>query len=81
MACGLPVVVTSVAGCAADLVENEWNGYIVPPTDPYALKVAIERLARGNEVRQQMSVRSYERIRGILAAGLRQRAGRCCVDR
>ena len=56
---------TSVAGCAADLVENEWNDYIVPPTDPYAAEGYDERLARGNEVRQQMSVRSYERIRAF----------------
>jgi len=63
MACGLPIVVTSVAGCAADLVENEWNGYVVLPGDPEALKVAIDHLAMRDKVRQQMSVRSYQRIR------------------
>ena len=31
MACGLPIIVTSIAGCSADLVEDGWNGYIVPP--------------------------------------------------
>ncbi len=33
MACGLPIIVSSVAGCAADLVEDGWNGYVVPPRD------------------------------------------------
>ena len=31
MSCGLPVVATSVAGCVADLVEDGWNGFVVPP--------------------------------------------------
>src|SRR5439155_6627610 len=31
MACGLPVISSSVAGCAADLVQEAWNGFIVPP--------------------------------------------------
>lgn len=62
MACGLPIVVTSVAGCAADLVENEWNGYVVPPEDPAALKVAIAHLASNTEIRQQMGLRSSQRI-------------------
>ncbi|MGB9234769.1 MAG: glycosyltransferase family 4 protein [Terriglobales bacterium] len=74
MACSLPIVVTSVAGCAADLVEDEWNGYVVLPRNPRALKVAIERLLLNPELRPQMSVRSCERIRNYspeaCAAGL-----------
>ena len=74
MACGLPIVVTSVAGCAADLVENEWNGYVVPPADPEALKIVIEQLATNHDLRRQMSLRSYQRIRAYspenCAAGL-----------
>jgi glycosyltransferase involved in cell wall biosynthesis len=101
MACGLPVVVTSVAGCAADLVEDGWNGYVVPPANPEALTIAMERLVRrndakpseleareleanqvqGNEARQRMGTRSYERIQayspeacaaGLAAAALAQ---------
>lgn len=63
MACGLPVIVTSVAGCAADLVEDGWNGYIVPVRDSERLSVAIDSVLRNPELRQQMSVRSSERIR------------------
>ena len=63
MACGLPIIVSSVAGCAADLVEEEGNGYIVPPRDAERLSAAIDSLVRNPELRQQMSARSSERIR------------------
>ncbi len=63
MACGLPIVVTSVAGCALDLVEDEWNGYVVPPRDPDKLKEAMNSLVRNPDLRQRMSVRSADRIR------------------
>jgi glycosyltransferase involved in cell wall biosynthesis len=63
MACGLPVVVTSVAGCAADLVENGWNGYVVPPANPEKLREAIDYILRNTESRREMGERSLERIR------------------
>jgi glycosyltransferase involved in cell wall biosynthesis len=62
MACGLPIVVSTVAGCTADLVEDRWNGYVVPPRDSEKLSVAIDSLVRQPELRQQMSARSWERI-------------------
>ena len=63
MACGLPIIVSSVAGCSADLVEDGWNGYIVPPRDSEKLSVAIDSLVRQPELKQRMSARSLERIR------------------
>jgi glycosyltransferase involved in cell wall biosynthesis len=63
MACGLPIIVSSVAGCSADLVEDGWNGYVVPPRDVEKLSVAIDTLVRHPELRQRMSGRSLERIR------------------
>lgn len=63
MACGLPVIVSSVAGCADDLVEDGWNGYIVPPRNWERLSLVIDSLLRNPALRQQMSVRSLERIR------------------
>jgi glycosyltransferase involved in cell wall biosynthesis len=62
MVCGLPIVVTKVAGCASDLVEDGWNGYIVPPADPDRLCAAIRSLLRQPETAQQMRVHSSERI-------------------
>jgi glycosyltransferase involved in cell wall biosynthesis len=62
MACGLPIIASSVAGCSADLVEDGWNGYVVPPRDLEKLRVAMETVVRQPELRRQMSARSLERI-------------------
>lgn len=63
MVCGLPVVVSNVAGCAADLVEDGWNGFVVAPTDTDKLCGAIDAILRNDRLRQQMRVHSMERIR------------------
>jgi 1,2-diacylglycerol 3-alpha-glucosyltransferase len=63
MACGLPIIVSSVAGCSTDLVEDGWNGFVVPPRDPEKLSVAINALVRQPGLRQRMSAHSLERIR------------------
>ena len=63
MACGLPIIVSSVAGCAPDLVEDGGNGYVVPPRDSVRLRAAIDSLVRNPELRQKMAARSLERIR------------------
>jgi glycosyltransferase involved in cell wall biosynthesis len=79
MACGLPIIVSGIAGCAADLVEDGWNGYVVPPRDSEKLSVAINALVRQPELNERMSARSSERIRnyspeacadGLAAAGI-----------
>ncbi len=63
MACGLPIIVSSVAGCSADLVEDGWNCYVVPPKDSEKLSVVIDSLLRQPELKQRMSARSLQRIR------------------
>ena len=82
MACALPVIVSRVAGCSADLVEKGWNGYVVPPRDSRALGAAMDSLLRNPELRRLMSVRSAERIqnyspeacaRGLAAAATSSR--------
>jgi 1,2-diacylglycerol 3-alpha-glucosyltransferase len=62
MACGLPIIVSSVAGCSADLVDDGWNGYVVPPRDSEKLSAAINCVVRRPELRQSMSAHSLERI-------------------
>ena len=63
MACGLPIIVTRVAGCSSDLVEDGWNGYVVPPCDPESLGAALDFILRNPELRREMSARSVQRIR------------------
>jgi len=74
MACGLPIIVSRVAGCAADLVEDGWNGYVVPPQDPEKLCLAMNSMMRQYDLRQAMAAHSLERIRNYspeaCAAGL-----------
>ena len=62
MSCGLPVILTNVAGCMPDLVQDRWNGYVVKPADPSQLAAAMLRLASDSGLRREMGARSRERI-------------------
>ncbi len=48
MANGLPVVATESCGAAADLIENEKNGYTVPKGNGTALFHAVEKVLRAD---------------------------------
>lgn len=78
MACGLPIIATAAAGCTADLVEDRWNGRVVPPGDPQHLASAMLELAANAEMRRGMGQHSRERILGYspekCAAGIAQAA-------
>lgn len=60
MACGLPVICTNVAGCAADLIQQ--NGILVRPGDVMQLAQAMQRLASDAELRRSMSQQSRDLI-------------------
>lgn len=60
MACGLPIICSEVAGCAADLIEA--NGRIVASEDITQLAYAMQEFAENPSLRQQMSVRSRQMI-------------------
>jgi glycosyltransferase involved in cell wall biosynthesis len=62
MACGLPVVVSRVAGCSRDLVREDWNGVLVPPGDVLALTAAMERLVSDPEGHAIMGTNSAQHI-------------------
>jgi glycosyltransferase involved in cell wall biosynthesis len=68
MACGLPVVVSRAAGCAADLVRERWNGLLVAPGDVAAISEAMERLANHPEDSAKMGANSFEHISGYSPA-------------
>jgi glycosyltransferase involved in cell wall biosynthesis len=62
MSCALPVIATSVAGCVADLVQDGWNGFIVPPRNPSQLAAAMVGLADDAGLRREMASRSRDRV-------------------
>lgn len=62
MSCGLPVICSDAAGCAADLVEDSRNGRLVRTGDLRQLAAALTELAGDDELRMQMGRRSRERI-------------------
>jgi glycosyltransferase involved in cell wall biosynthesis len=68
MACGLPVITTDVAGCVADLVQDGWNGCVVPAGDVSRLSWSLSKLATDDPLRRLMGERSTERIAGYSPA-------------
>ena len=62
MASGLPILITEVAGCSADLVSENWNGKIVPARNVAALAAAMRELATHPEVSASMGRNSEKRI-------------------
>jgi glycosyltransferase involved in cell wall biosynthesis len=62
MACGLPVILSRAAGCAADLVKENWNGLLVPPRDVSALTSAMTILANQPDLRAMMGARAVQDI-------------------
>ena len=65
MAAGLPVVVSTGAGCAVDLVDEGQNGITVPPGDATALANALSRIAALPDAEREAW---GKRSRGIIAA-------------
>jgi len=68
MSCGLPVIVTNVAGCVADLVQDGRNGFVVPPRNPSQLAASMARLAKDSGLRIEMGSRSTERVQAYSPA-------------
>jgi glycosyltransferase involved in cell wall biosynthesis len=46
-----------------EVVEDEYNGLLVPPSDAPALAAAIERMARDSGQRERYAAAAYETIR------------------
>ncbi len=62
MACGLPVICTSVAGCTADLVMS--NGRRVDVSNISQLEAAMHEIATDPALRSRMSAESRRLIQG-----------------
>jgi glycosyltransferase involved in cell wall biosynthesis len=61
-ACGLPLITSDAAGCVPDLMEDHWNGRVIPARDIAQLALAMEELARDAELRTVMGGRSRDRV-------------------
>ncbi|NBC16191.1 MAG: glycosyltransferase [Bacteroidetes bacterium] len=63
MASGLPVLVSTGAGCAHDLVQDGENGFRFDPEDPEALAELMRRMASAEADLDAMGQRSRQIIR------------------
>lgn len=61
LACGLPVIASTVAGCSADLVEQQGTGLAVHPRDAGGCAAAMRNLAENPGLRSQMAQRASQR--------------------
>ncbi|HWH11936.1 MAG TPA: glycosyltransferase family 4 protein [Solirubrobacteraceae bacterium] len=59
---GLPVVVSERVGCAADLVANGVNGFVVSHTDPEPAALALGELVADAGLREAMGRASLRRV-------------------
>ena len=64
MACGLPVILSSIAGCAVDLVRENWNGLLIPAKNVPSLALAMQRLVSDSDLRGAMGANSSAHIAG-----------------
>ena len=62
MAAGMPVITTNTCGMA-DVVENEFNGLLIPPADAIAMEEAILRLARSVELQKKLGEAASETMK------------------
>lgn len=57
---GLPLVASTAAGAARELIEDGANGFVVRPDDPDALRSALQRLLEDEAFRRAAGARSRE---------------------
>ena len=63
MACGMPVVCTELGTGTSYVNRDGATGLVVPPNDPRALAVAINRLLASPALRAKMGVEGRRRVR------------------
>ena len=61
MACGLPVVASSISGIP-ELVDNGRSGILVPPRDIFALADALQKLNDDPALRHQMGLAGRKKV-------------------
>ena len=61
MACGLPVVASSISGIP-ELVDHERSGILIPPRDTHALADALQRLNDDSALRRRMGQAGRKKV-------------------
>jgi glycosyltransferase involved in cell wall biosynthesis len=62
MASGMPAITAETCGMM-DVVEDGWNGLLIPPADAAALEQALLRLCRSVDLRRQLGHAAQETMR------------------
>jgi glycosyltransferase involved in cell wall biosynthesis len=62
MASGMAVITTETCGMI-DSVENDFNGFLIPPADSYALENAIWKLSQNPELRARFGKAAQDTVR------------------
>jgi len=62
MACGLPVIVSRVAGCVSDLIQEKQTGWVIEPKDVSSLKSAMVNLATRPDLCANMGAHARQHI-------------------
>lgn len=62
LACGIPVIASNVGGLP-EIIQNEWNGLLVPPGDPLALARAISSFIKNPSLRDTFRENGYQFFR------------------
>lgn len=62
MCFGLPVIISDIVGCGADLVKNGENGHIFPLGDIEKLSERLEELVNNGKKRKSFGKKSFEII-------------------
>jgi glycosyltransferase involved in cell wall biosynthesis len=62
MATGMPVITTETCGMP-DVVENGYNGILIPPANAASIEEAVLRLAKSRELRQELGQAARETMK------------------
>jgi len=62
MACGIPVIGTSVGGIT-EIIDNNLNGFLVEPKKPVELAKKIDIIISDPEKRKQMGINGINKIK------------------
>lgn len=62
MAAGMPVITSETCGMP-DIVENEYNGLLIPPANAASIEEAILRLANSQELREKLGGAARETMK------------------